>query len=57
MSATTIHLDVGGETRVIALDISKVFDKVLHAGLLHKLKAHGVRGCIPSLNLFFKIGS
>ena len=50
-------LDVGGETRVIALHISKVFDKVLHAGLLHKLKAHGVRGYIPSLNLFFKIGS
>ena len=25
--------------RVLALDISKTFDKVWHAGLLHKLKA------------------
>ena len=35
-------LDAGGETRVIAFDISKAFDKVWHAGLLHKLKAYGV---------------
>ena len=32
-------LDASGETRAIALDISKAFDKVWHAGLLHKLKA------------------
>ena len=25
-----------------ALDISKVFDRVWHAGLLHKLKAYGI---------------
>ena len=42
-------LDVGGETRAIALDISKAFDKVWHAGLLHKLKAYGVGGCILSI--------
>ena len=51
-------LEVGGETRAIALDILKAFDKVWRAGLLHKLKAYSVRGCntIPPLNLFFKIG-
>ena len=42
-------LDAGGETRAIALDISKTFDKVWHAGLLHKLKAYGVVG--PILNI------
>ena len=39
-------LDAGGETRAIALDISKAFDKVWHAGLLHKLKGYGVVGRI-----------
>ena len=42
-------LDAGGETRAIALDISKAFDKVWHAGLLHKLKAYGVDGSILSI--------
>ena len=37
-------MDACGETRAIALDISKAFDKVWHAGLLHKLKAYGVSG-------------
>ena len=37
-------LDICGETRAIALDISKAFDKVWHAGLLHKLKAYGISG-------------
>ena len=32
------------ETRAIALDISKAFDKVWHAGLLDKLKTYGVSG-------------
>ena len=35
-------LDTGGETRATALDMSKAFDKVWHAGLIHKLKAYGV---------------
>ena len=29
-----------GATRAVALDISKTFDRVWHAGLFHKLKAH-----------------
>ena len=31
-----------GATRAVALDISKVFDRVWHAGLLHKLKFYGI---------------
>ena len=31
-----------GATRAVALDISKTFDKVWHAGLLHKLKSYGI---------------
>ena len=35
-------LDRQGETRSVALDISKAFDKVWHQGLLMKLKSYGV---------------
>ena len=38
-----------GATRAVALDISKAFDRVLHAGLLHKLKSYGISGQIFSL--------
>ena len=38
-----------GATRAIALDIFKVFDRVWHAGLLHKLKLYGVSGPIFDL--------
>ena len=31
-----------GATRAVALDISKAFDRVWHAGLLHKLKYYGI---------------
>ena len=31
-----------GATRAVALDISKAFDKVWHAGLLYKLKSYGI---------------
>ena len=33
-----------GATHAVALDISKAFDRVYHAGLLHKLKLHGISG-------------
>ena len=33
-------------TRAVALDISKAFDRVWHAGLLHKLRSYGISGQI-----------
>ena len=33
-----------GATRAVALDISKAFDRVWHAGPLHKLKSYGISG-------------
>ena len=45
--------DVGGETRAIALDISKAFDKVWHAGLLHKLRSYIVRSSVLSIVVSF----
>ena len=38
-----------GATRAMALDISKAFDRVWHAGLLHKLKSYGISGQIFGL--------
>ena len=38
-----------GATRTVALNISKVFDRVWHAGLLHKLKSCGISGQIFGL--------
>ena len=38
-----------GATRAVALDISKAFDRVWHAGLLHKLKSYGTSGQIFGL--------
>ena len=38
-----------GVTRAVALDISKAFDRVWHAGLFHKLKSYGVSGQIFGL--------
>ena len=34
--------DSSGATRTMALDISKAFGRVGHAGFLHKLKSYGV---------------
>ena len=30
----------------VALDVSKAFDRVWHAGLLHKIKSYGIVGQI-----------
>ena len=38
-----------GATRTVALDISKTFDRVWHAGLLHKLRPYGISGQIFGL--------
>ena len=42
-----------GDTRAVALDISKVFDRVWHAGLLHKLKSYRISGQIFGLISYF----
>ena len=36
-------------TRAVALDISKAFNRIWHAGLLHKLKSYGISGQIFGL--------
>ena len=38
-----------GATPTVALDISKAFDSVWHAGLFHKLKTYGISGQIIGL--------
>ena len=38
-----------GATRAVALDISKAFDRVWHAGLLHKLRSYGISGQVFGL--------
>ena len=38
-----------GTTRAVALDISKAFDWVWHAGLLSKLKSYGISGQVFDL--------
>ena len=44
-----------GATRAIALNISKAFDRVWHAVLLHKLKSYGISGHIFGLISCFLI--
>ena len=41
-----------GAARAVALDISKAFDRVYYASLLHKLKSYGIAGQIFCLFLF-----
>ena len=38
-----------GTTRAVALDISKAFDRVWHASLLHKPTSYGISGQIFGL--------
>ena len=38
-----------GATQAVALDISKAFDRVWYAGLLHRLKSYGISGQIFGL--------
>ena len=33
-----------GATRAVALDISEAFDRIWHAGPLHKLRFYGISG-------------
>ena len=42
-------------TLAVALGISNVFDRVLHAGLFYKLKSYGISGQIFGLFLFFSV--
>ena len=39
-------LDSGEEVRVVFCDIKKAFDRVLHAGLIYKLKTAGISGSL-----------
>ena len=42
-----------GTTRAITLDLSKAFNRVWHAGLLHKLKSYGIPGQMFGLISYF----
>ena len=44
-----LGLLAAGATRTVALGISKTFDRVWHAGFLHKLKSYGISGQIFGL--------
>ena len=44
-----------GATRAVALNISEAFDRVWHAGLLHKLKSYGISGQVFGLIFFFSL--
>ena len=46
-------LNRSGATQTVAFNISKAFDRVFHAGLLHELKSYGTSGQIFGLIYFF----
>ena len=43
------HIDNGDEVVAVFLDLTKAFDRVWHAGLLHKLQQIGIQGSIHRL--------
>ena len=45
----------GGATGAVACDILKVFGRVYHAGLIHKLKSYEISGQIFGLILLFPV--
>ena len=49
-------LDAGKEVRAIFCDISKAFDCVWHAGLIHKLKSAGISGNLLSWSTNYLTG-
>ena len=53
LSDITRAFNKSAATRVVALDIQKAFDRIWHAGLLHKLKSYGISGQIFGLILSF----
>ena len=44
-----------GAARAVAFDISKAFNRVYYAGLLHKLKSYGISGQIFCLISYFSV--
>ena len=46
-------LNRSGVTRAVALNTSKVFGRIWHAGLLHKLESYGISGQIFGLIFSF----
>lgn len=49
-------LDKNGEAQAVAFNISKAFDRIWHAGLLHKLKIIVfLNKFLNSLNLSYQI--
>ena len=50
---TVRAFDSCGTTRAVALDICKAFDRVWHAGVIHKLKTQEFQAvCLALLHLF-----
>ena len=42
-----------GATQVVTLDIFKTFDRVWHAGFLHKVKSYGISSKMFAIICFF----
>ena len=49
MGLLTLLRVFNGATRAVALDMPKAFDRVWHAGLLHKIRSYGISGQILGL--------